>query len=131
MRRGIFILLLVLAVAGAVATASEVSAAQPAGEHVVLTPAEGTLTTLFVFVGHNFQPGRTVSVRITTPDGAARRFTTEEGAEMVWLVGRDGSFVVELVPSTRFPGALPGHWQVLFCSAGSPTCQQIDFDVLP
>ncbi len=130
MRRGIFILLLVLAVAGAVVTASAVSA-QPAGEHVVLTPAEGTLTTRFVFVGHNFQPGRTVSVRVTTPDGLVRRFTTEDGAEMVWLVGVDGSFVVELVPIMRFPGALPGRWQALFCSAGSPTCQQIDFDVLP
>ena len=128
MRRGLLFLALVLAVWAALLAAGETSA-QPAGEHVVLTPAEGTLTTRFVFVGHNFQPGRTVSVRITTPDGLARRFTTEEGAEMVWLVGADGSFVIEMVPIARFPGALPGRWQALFCSAGSPTCQQIDFEV--
>ena len=128
MRRGLLFLTLVFSVLAVLVSASR-TGAQPAGEHVVLTPAEGTLTTRFVFVGHNFQPGRTVSVRITTPDGLARPFITEDGAEMVWLVGANGSFVVEMVPIARFPGALPGHWQALFCSTGSPTCQQIEFEV--
>lgn len=101
------------------------------GERVLVTPGEGTTATRFRFTGSGFTPGRTVSVRLTPPDGVERRFMADDGAEVVWLVAPDGSFALDLSPAQRFPGAPAGHWRALFCGFGAPTCQLIDFDVLP
>lgn len=105
--------------------------AQVATERVVMMPADGTLTTRFSFSGSGFTPGRTVSVRVTTPDGTERRFRTDEGVEIVWLVLPDGTFSLEMVPAQRFPGAGPGRWQALFCGFDAATCQLLAFDVAP
>ena len=104
------------------------ASAQTTSEHVVVTPGEGTLQSSFTFVGMGFTPGRTVSVRITSPDGIERRFLTDDGSELVWLVQPDGTFSLEFVPALRFPGGGPGRWRALFCSFGAPTCQLVDFD---
>ena len=99
-------------------------------EHVVMTPADGTLSTRFQFAGSGFLPGRNVSVRFIPPDGSERR-VREEGVEIVWPVQSDGTFSLDVVPGQRFPGASPGRWRVLFCVFGSTTCQQLEFDVQP
>lgn len=106
-------------------------AAQSRGEHVEMTPADGRLSTQFLFTGTGFRPGLTISARFYSPDGVERRIRTEEGAEFVWLVQQDGTFSLDLVPAQRFPGAPAGRWRVLFCAFGSPTCQQIEFDLAP
>ena len=124
--------LVALAVAALVAVAlSAAVSAQPASEHVVMAPAEGTLQTRFVFTGAGFVPARTISMRITPPDGVERRMRTDVGAELVWVVQADGGFALDFVPSSTFPDAPPGQWRALFCQFGSTTCQQLDFDVLP
>ena len=101
------------------------------GERVLVTPGEGTTATRFRFTGSGFTPGRTVSVRLTPPDGVERRFMADDGAEFVWLVAPDGTFALDLSPAQRFPGAPAGQWRALFCGFGALTCQLIDFDVLP
>jgi hypothetical protein len=101
----------------------------PSGERVVVTPGEGTGLTHFTFTGSGYTPGRTVSIRLTAPDGSERRFIAEDGAEVVWLAAPDGAFALEFAPALRFPGTPPGHWRALFCSYAAPTCQLIDFDV--
>jgi hypothetical protein len=105
------------------------ASAQRSPERVVVTPGEGTVTTRYVFTGSGYQPGRTVAVRLTLPDGSERRFT-EDGAEQVWQVQADGTFALDFVPVLRFPGSSPGRWRALFCTFQAPTCQLIEFDVL-
>lgn len=121
----------VLLVAGARGQKTTAQFLPPTGEHVTATPGEGTLFTHFFFAGNGFAPSRTVSVRLTLPDGSERRFRTLEGIENVWLARADGSFELDFVPAQRFPGAQPGHWQALFCGADAPTCQRVDFDIAP
>ena len=130
MRRQLATLGLLLAFGAALLSSASV-AAQIAGEHVVLTPADGTFNTHFTFTGSGYQPGRVVYVRIATPDGLSRRFYADDGVELVWLAGADGTFTLELTPALRFPTAPAGVWIALFCAQGSSTCQQIEFDVLP
>jgi hypothetical protein len=96
-----------------------------------MTPAEGRLNTQLLFSGSGFLPSLTISARFSPPDGLERRIRTEDGAEFVWLVQQDGTFSLDLVPSQRFPGAPAGRWRALFCAFGSPTCQQIEFDLAP
>ncbi len=107
------------------------ASAQSGRQHVELTPAEGTLTTHFTFMGSGFTPGLTVSVRFYPPDVLERRIRTEEGAELVWQVEPNGTFALEFVPAQRFPNAPPGRWYALFCAFGDRTCELIEFDVLP
>lgn len=104
------------------------AAAQRSTERVVVTPGEGTIVTRFLFSGAGYQPGRTVDVRVTPPDGFERRFM-DDGAVQVWQVQADGTFSLDFIPAQRFPGAGPGHWRVLFCTFMAPTCQLIEFDV--
>lgn len=110
-----------------VALTGHAGAQQPA-ERVVMTPAEGTLATRFLFVGAGFPAGSSVSVRFLPPDGVERRIR-EDGAELVWLVSADGGFGLEVVFGQRFPGAPPGRWRALFCALNAPTCQQLEFDL--
>lgn len=128
-RAGVIVVLAVAVLLGLVTSGRVV--AQITAERVVMTPADGTLTTRFLFSGSGFTPGRTVSVRITTPDGVERRFRTDEDIEIVWLVLPDGTFSLEMVPAQRFPGAGPGRWQALFCGFEATTCQLLTFDVSP
>jgi hypothetical protein len=103
--------------------------AQAPGERVIMTPAEGTLQTRFQFTGTGFTPGQIVALRVIPADSSERRMRNDAGAELVWLVGADGSFSLDFVPSQHFPGAPPGHWRILFCGLGSLTCQMIELDV--
>lgn len=105
--------------------------AQAPAERVMVTPGEGSVMTRFRFVGAGFPVGRFVSVRITSGEGIERKFTGDDGVELVWIVAADGGFALEFTPITRFPSATPGRWQALFCLTGSPTCQHLDFDVAP
>jgi hypothetical protein len=126
--------MIVAVVLAGLATSDGVRAQAPSptpGERVLVTPGEGGATTRFRFTGSGFAPGRTVSIRLTPPDGVERRFMADDGAEVVWLVGPDGGFALDLSPAQRFPGAPAGHWRALFCAFAAPTCQLIDFDVLP
>lgn len=118
------------AVAIGLALVTGAAAAQVSAERVVVTPGEGTLTTRFQFTGSGYPPGRTVSIRVTLPDGSERRFVSEDGAELVWQTRPDGTFSFDLVPRS-VPGAIPGHWRVLFCTFAAPTCQLIELDVFP
>lgn len=105
--------------------------AQAPTERVIVTPGEGSMLTRYRFVGTGFPVGRLVAVRITSGEGIERKLTGDDGVELVWIVAADGGFALEFTPGTRFPGAAPGRWQALFCPAGSPTCQHLDFDVAP
>ena len=105
------------------------AAAQRSPERVVVTPGEGTIVTRFLFTGAGYQPGRTVDVRVTPPDGSERRFM-EDGAVQVWQVQADGTFSLDFIPAVRFPGAGPGRWRALFCTFMAPTCQLIEFDIV-
>jgi hypothetical protein len=129
-RSALLMAIVALAVVSAALVRAQASA-QPSGERVVMTPADGTLTTRFMFAGSGFAPGQNVSVRFFPPDGNERRIRTDEGAEIVWPVQPDGTFSLDVVPAQRFPSAPPGRWRVLFCAVGAPTCQQLDFDVFP
>ncbi|MGH2587717.1 MAG: hypothetical protein ACRDJE_22580 [Dehalococcoidia bacterium] len=131
LRRSALLMAVVALAVVAVALVRGPAAAQPSGERVVMTPADGTLTTRFTFVGSGFTPGQNISVRFFPPDGIERRIRTEEGAELVWPVQPDGTFALDVVPMQRFPNASPGDWRVLFCAFGAPTCQQLEFDILP
>lgn len=102
--------------------------AQPAVERVVMTPADGTLTTRFLFVGMSFPAGSGVTVRFMSPDGVERRIR-DDGAELYWVVSSDGSFALEVAFGQRFPGAPAGRWRALFCAQYAPTCQQLEFDL--
>ena len=63
--------------------------AQVSGERVIVTPGEGNPTSRFLFTGSGYIPGRYVTVRVLMPDGTERRLTTEDNAELVWLVCTD------------------------------------------
>ena len=123
---GAFVVALAVAVA-----VTHGAAAQSAGERVTMSPGEGTLQTHFLFTGFGFVPGRTVSVRAIPPDGLERRVRTEGGVEVVWRIPAEGTFALEFTPALDFPDAPSGHWRMLFCQEGSPTCQQLEFDVSP
>jgi len=122
-------LALLVVLAGAVGCAGRVSA-QVGGERVVVTPGDGVLQTRFLFTGSGYAPGRIISVRVLPPDGSEHRLTTEDNAELIWLVQADGTFGLELVPSQRFPALGTGRWRILFCSAGASTCQLVEFDIV-
>ena len=129
LRRRLVLLAAVLVAVLCAGTTHLRASAQTTTERVVATPGEGMLQTRFVFTGSGFVPGRTVSVRVLTPEGE-RRFTNEQGVEFVWLVGPDGTFTLDFVPAQHFPGSSPGRWRALFCTHGALTCQLVDFDLL-
>jgi hypothetical protein len=110
---------------------SQAAAQAPGLERVIVTPGEGTLLTRYQFSGSSFPANKTIAVRLYPPDGFERRLATDDGIELVWLAGPDGAFSLEFVPALRFPGAPAGHWRALFCSYNAPTCQLVEFDVLP
>jgi hypothetical protein len=113
----------------AISGAASPAAAQTNGERVAVAPGEGTLQTRFRFTGSGYQPGRSVTIRVTPPDNVERRIRGEDGVELVWVTAADGSFQLDLVPGDRFPGTPGGRWRVLFCTAGASTCQQVEIDI--
>ena len=129
-RRRLATIFVALLSIGAALSAGSRAHAQAVAERVIVAPGEGTYQTRFLFSGSGFTPGRTVSVRFVLPDGSERR-VTEDGAELVWVVGTDGTFAMDLVPAQRFPAAPAGRWRALFCGFNAATCQLIDFDVSP
>ena len=118
---GLVAVLAVALAASGFAVRAPAHAAERSGARVVASPGYGTQYQTFGFTGMGLAPGDFVYPYFISPDGDEFDFH-----ELV--VGRDGTFYIQVTPINDFVGASFGTWEAHF-DTDSGMSAEVDFTI--